>query len=512
MLVATSFLVLASLGNTLAGHYVFWMPFGSKSMKIGVMDMVYGLAAKGHSTTVVTAFKSKTEKPGVKEIVIESEFVGLVQDAIGGILVKKGVDVPWTKVMEQTVKDNRAAFSHPEVQQLLKNQGSVDVVCVVPFGNEPGYYFAEKMNATLALVWTGTQMVPWISWAVGDTFDPATQPMPLLGYTHPMTFPQRLVNTLATGAMALVNELYLRPKSHSLLVEMFPDDKLIPSMDTMAKSSALLVTHSSPFLGHGLQPTMPQTVHSALMGCTPANALPDKLKTFVEEAEHGVIFISFGSVIMPSMMPESKRKALVSVFAGLKQRVIWKWDTEMPDAPPNVLISSWLPQTSLLAHPNLKLFITHAGAGSLQESICYTTPIIAIPINSDQFANANEALRLGIGVSVDWHSLTEETLAREVAKMFEGKSYQNKVETLQRRILDTPQHPLDRAVWWLEYLLRHPSNSAMRSRAHDLHWTQSMMLDVVLFFHLLVLVVLATVYTIVDRCCCASSRRKEKNE
>ena len=176
-----------------------------------------------------------------------------------------------------------------------------------------------------------------------------------------MTLPQRLLNTLVTGLMALVNEFYLRPKSHSLLVEMFPDNKLIPSMDTLAKSSALLVTHSSPFLGHGLQPTMPQTVHSALMGCTPAKALPDDLRTFVEEAEHGVIFISFGSVIMPSMMPESKRKALVSVFAGLKQRVIWKWDTEMPDAPPNVLISSWLPQTSLLAHPNLKLFITHAG-------------------------------------------------------------------------------------------------------------------------------------------------------
>ena len=134
--------------------------------------------------------------------------------------------------------------------------------------------------------------------------------------------------------------------------------------------------------------------------------------------------------------------------------MIWKWDKEMPDAPPNVKISSWLPQTSLLAHPNLKLFITHAGAGSLQESICYTTPIIAIPINSDQFANAKEAVRLGIGVTVDWHSLTEETLAKELRKMLEEENFQTKVDTLQRRILDTPQHPLDRAVWWLEYLLR----------------------------------------------------------
>ena len=510
MLVYTCFLVLASLGPAFAGHFVFWMPFGSKSMKIGVMDVVHELAAKGHQTTVITAFKSKKEKPGVREIVIESDFVSLVQDAIGGILVKKGVDVPWSKMMEQTVKDNRAAFSHPEVQKLVR-EGGVDVACVVPFGNEPGYYFAEKTNATLALVWTGTQLVPWISWAIGDSYNPATQPNALLGYTHPMTFPQRLVNTLFTGLMALVNEYYLRPMSHNLLVEMFPDDKSIPSMDTMSKTSALLVTHSSPLLGHGVQPTMPQVAHSALMGCSPASVLPDQLKTFVEEAEHGVVFISFGSVIMPSMMPESKRQALVSVFSKLKQRVIWKWDTEMPDAPPNVLISSWLPQTSLLAHPNLKLFITHAGAGSLQESICYTTPIIAIPINSDQFANAKEAVRLGIGVNVDWHSLTEETLTRELEKMLEDKTYQIKVETLQRRILDTPQHPLDRAVWWLEYLLRHPGNPAMRSRSHDLHWTQAMLIDVGLFILLVVLAVLALLYTIVARCC-GCSRRKDKKE
>ena len=161
-----------------------------------------------------------------------------------------------------------------------------------------------------------------------------------------------------------------------------------------------------------------------------------------------------------------------------------------------------------------KLFksLNDTGAGSLQESICYTTPTIAIPINSDQFANAKEAVRLGIGVSVDWHSLTEETLARELTKMLEGKSYQVEVETLQRRILDTPQHPLDRAVWWLEYLLRHPGNSAMRSRTHDLHWTQSMMLDVGLVFLLVFLLVVATVYTIAARCCCGASRRKDKNE
>jgi hypothetical protein len=39
----------------------------------------------------------------------------------------------------------------------------------------------------------------------------------------------------------------------------------------------------------------------------------------------------------------------------VQERVIWKWETEMTDAPANVLISSWLPQLALLAHPNVKV-------------------------------------------------------------------------------------------------------------------------------------------------------------
>ena len=66
----------------------------------------------------------------------------------------------------------------------------------------------------------------------------------------------------------------------------------------------------------------------------------------------------------------------------------------------NVLISSWLPQTSLLAHSGVKLFVTHGGAGSVQETICHKTPIVGIPLAGDQIVNVKESVYKHIGVQV----------------------------------------------------------------------------------------------------------------
>eukprot|EP00092_Neocalanus_flemingeri_P002760 GFUD01002955.1.p1 GENE.GFUD01002955.1~~GFUD01002955.1.p1 ORF type:complete len:304 (-),score=87.42 GFUD01002955.1:387-1265(-) len=266
-----------------------------------------------------------------------------------------------------------------------------------------------------------------------------------------------------------------------MLASVFPDEE-IPHLNDLIQTTALLINHGSPFLGDGLRPVMPKTILAGLMSCNPPNTLPQDLAEWVEGAEHGVIFISFGSVIKSSKMPEFKRQTLLKVFSQLKQRIIWKWEAPMPDAPENVLVSSWLPQTSLLAHENVKLFITHGGAGSIQETICHKTPIVGVPISTDQFSNIQEAVQKNIGVLVKWHELTENSVAEAVEEVLTNPDYKTAVSDLSDLIMDQPQHPLDRAVWWMEYLLRHPHNTGMVSPAHKLYWFQYFLLDVLLAF------------------------------
>ena len=75
-------------------------------------------------------------------------------------------------------------------------------------------------------------------------------------------------------------------------------------------------------------------------------------------------------------------------------------------------------------------------------------------------------------------------------------------------IMDQAMHPLERAVWWLEYLLRHPHNPDMRPVTHSLHWTQFFLLDVLAVI-LLAIAVLGAIVVKLVRCCCCSRKRKQ---
>ena len=96
-------------------------------------------------------------------------------------------------------------------------------------------------------------------------------------------------------------------------------------------------------------------------------------------------------------------------------------------------------------------------------------------------------------------------------QVLESSSYQQSVERLSSLILDQPQHPLERATWWLEYLLRHPHNQEMRPHTHNLNWVQYFLIDVMAVF-LLALTALILLIIKLLKCCCSRQRSKHKTE
>lgn len=61
---------------------------------------------------------------------------------------------------------------------------------------------------------------------------------------------------------------------------------------------------------------------------------------------------------------------------------------------------------------------------------------------------------------------------------------------------DEPESPLDRAVWWTEYVIRHNGAKHLRSSALDLAWYQYLLLDVAAFLFLLVAITILVLYLI----------------
>jgi glucuronosyltransferase len=71
----------------------------------------------------------------------------------------------------------------------------------------------------------------------------------------------------------------------------------------------------------------------------------------------------------------------------------------------------------LLAHPNVRLFITHGGLLSMQETIMRGVPIIGIPILGDQKLNMAKAVSAGYAIQLKYADITAESLIAAIKEV-----------------------------------------------------------------------------------------------
>lgn len=203
----------------------------------------------------------------------------------------------------------------------------------------------------------------------------------------------------------------------------------------------------------------------------------------MDTAPAGVIFFSMGSNVRGNQMSGEHVAAILRVFGRLKQRIVWKWeDGPMAGQPANVLLLPWVPQADVLAHPNMRLFITHGGRGGLNEARYHGVPVLGMPVFGDQPNNIMETVAEGWGLPLDYHALTEASFEHGLLEVLNNGSYRQVVQKSAALFRDRPLHPLDTAIYWVEYVLRHDGAKHMQSQAVHLNWAQYMGLDVAAFF------------------------------
>ena len=171
-------------------------------------------------------------------------------------------------------------------------------------------------------------------------------------------------------------------ESDAILDKHFPNDPPRPSLLDLERNLSLALSFGHPFLLDGFEPVVPNYVDVGMLNCQPAKGFKkgDKIGDFISKSQNGVIFVSFGSALETSLMDEGRRQMFLRIFRRFPEYdFIWKWETEaMDDKPDNLLLSKWLPQMEILAHPKTKLFISHLGLSSFQESLCHQQQVVSI--------------------------------------------------------------------------------------------------------------------------------------
>lgn len=132
----------------------------------------------------------------------------------------------------------------------------------------------------------------------------------------------------------------------------------------------------------------------------------------MDKVSNGVIYFSFGSVVKATHLPKYHIFMFLRQLSKLKQKVLWKWESDdLPVLPSNVIVSKWFPQVDILGHPNCKLFISHGGIHSTEEAIYYGVPMLAIAIFGDQLYNSIMMESRGAAIRLKYTDLTEDNFA-----------------------------------------------------------------------------------------------------
>ncbi|CAL4179986.1 unnamed protein product, partial [Meganyctiphanes norvegica] len=98
------------------------------------------------------------------------------------------------------------------------------------------------------------------------------------------------------------------------------------------------------------QPIVQSVVYAGGIHLKDANPLTGELEEWAQSSgDAGFIYMSFGSIVKPSEMPEEYRQVFIKAFSSIDQKVLWKFDQEtMADLPDNVRLRKWLPQQDIL--------------------------------------------------------------------------------------------------------------------------------------------------------------------
>ncbi|KAG5324098.1 CGT galactosyltransferase, partial [Acromyrmex heyeri] len=446
---------------------------GTKSHTVPFVALGTSLRSRGHNVTLLSAFPGPAANNGLHELVpsiLEAYVENFTAewDLVGARFRNELPVSPWDAMRYAWESCEALLQDASSIASMRKPNGDPHArwdVAVLDgaypecmLGILHGENVPTIMLNTVAL-YSGSIMRQGnpSPWSVTPYFGKAI--------TQDMTFFQRILNAAALLTLKIMHwftvSIYLQPTLQRYLGNHIPNDlhSLTAEVPLTLQNSHYSVGDSVPYLSN--------VVNVACLHCRPAMQLSSDLESFLRR---GFVFVSMGSSVRASGMPEALRQIFFAVFSTLPYNVVWKWDGgKIKDLPANVRTAAWWPQQELLGHPKLRAFVSHGGLLSLHEAAYHGAPTLVLPVFCDHDGNAAQAEKLGYALVMDLAGISISALREDIIKVaaLHNNSYREAAKKRSALLRDLPISPGELATWWVEHVAKYDGADHLKSSIRD---------------------------------------------
>ncbi|KAJ8708775.1 hypothetical protein PYW08_010157 [Mythimna loreyi] len=459
-------------------------PVPSISHQIVFRPITQELARRGHEVTVITpdpAFPKGATPPNLKEIDVHDVSYKIWTEKFMSIPIdSKGRLTDQVKLfLEIGLAGIDAQLSHKDVKNLINDKSIKFDLVIVEACVRSAIAFSYIYKAPLITISSFGASYGNFE-AVGAPIHPFLYPSINRKKNLNLTMWEKVQVLYDEYQITRINSEFEKLETVVLRKHLGPE---MPSISELSNNVDMLFLNVHPIF-ESIRPVPPSVVYIGGIHQKPENKLPVDIKSLLDSFKEGVIYISFGTNVDTSHFTAEQVRMLVKVLSQLPYNVLMKWNSkEIPGRTNNIRISEWWPQSDLLKHPNVKLFITQGGLQSTDEAITAGVPLIGIPMFGDQWLNVERYVHHKIGIKLEMETLNEEDFRNAITTVIGDDSYRRNIVNLRKLIHDQPQSTLERAVWWTEHVLRHGGARHLRAPAANMSWAEYLEIELVLTVH-----------------------------
>lgn len=452
---------------------IFYYP--SYSHQIVYQSLVKDLSERGHHLTILTADRMNSNHPNITEIYMDSSY----EENINFVECKEAGGLKlFYLLLKAQVKRSERQLQQSEVQELIKNHTkyNFDLIILEYLFASPMLGFSDLYNCPIvgfSAIGTG---IP-VHELLGNDANPVIHPEILFPYQHGrLKFIERVNSFIYYIGTKFVLQPIFETIGMVQLYRYFPN--ITKNLAGIEDRVDLIFVNTNPVLDYA-RPITPNTIQLGSMHVHPPNPVVGELKELLDSSQNGIIYMSFGSNVKSKDLRNETKAIFIEVFRLLPYDVLWKFeDDRLANKSDNVKISKWFPQSDLLAHPNVRLFITQGGLMSLEESIDRETPMLGVPFLLDQYQNCLKIQEEGFGLRLDLEDITVKSLHNAIVEVMKPK-YKENIKKFKQLIYDEPMTSREKAVWWTEYVIRHKGAKHLKYPGRLVPFYQRHWLDVI---------------------------------